>query len=68
MAKQRIVKRGNKYTIQEKHLLFRWWWVDRWVNSIHGASHQDTFDSLEEAKEHLKPNKQPQEEVVFETD
>jgi len=41
------------YVIQQKHFLFKWWWVDAWVNSSSGASCQDSFDSLEEAKNNL---------------
>ncbi len=56
--KTRIVKRTGvsgriSYVIQQKHFLFRWWWVDAWVNSMAGAACQDTFDSLEEAKKNL---------------
>jgi len=54
----RIVKRiypdGNiKYVIQQRHFLFRWIWVDAWINSLSGAACKDTFNSLEEAKKHL---------------
>ena len=56
--KIRIVKRthtnGNvKYIIQQKHFLFRWWWVDAWINSSSGACCTDDFGSLEEAKNNL---------------
>lgn len=58
MIKCRIIERtllnGNKeYTIQQKHFLFKWWWVDAWINSIDGAACQDSFSTFEEAKEHL---------------
>lgn len=54
----RIVERtspnGSKtFVIQQKHFLFRWMWVDAWVNSLAGAACQDTFYSLEKAKEEL---------------
>jgi len=54
----RIVERtrpnGRKqYIIQQKHFLFRWSWVDAWLNSWAGASCQDYFDTLEEAKKNL---------------
>jgi len=64
--KTRIVKRKYvdgrvSYVIQQKHFLFRWWWVDAWVNSMAGAACQDTFDSLKKAKKNLcyfvHPNK-----------
>ena len=59
MAKKvRIIKRTNvdgnvSYVIQQKHFLFRWWWVDAWINSSSGASCQDSFSTLKEAKENL---------------
>ena len=57
MKKVRIVERtypsGNKrYVIQQKHFLFRWWWVDAWVNSGNPAC-KDTFDTLEEVEKNL---------------
>jgi len=56
--KTRIIKRtdvdgGIEYVIQQKHFLFRWWWVDAWVNSLSGASCLDHFGTLEEAKKNL---------------
>ncbi len=58
MSSCRIVKRTNvdkriSYVIQQKHFLFRWWWVDAWINSSCGAYCQDYFDSLEETKNNL---------------
>ena len=59
MKKIRILKTTNEcdgsssYTIQEKHFLFRWWWVDAWINSWDGAMCTDTFSTLEEAKKNL---------------
>ena len=57
MKKVRIIKRTTpddivKYVIQQKHFLFRWWWVDAWVNSF-PSSCEDTFDSLVFAKRNL---------------
>ena len=54
----RIIERTNvdgrvEYIIQQKHFLFRWWWVDAWVNSSSGADCRDSFSSLKEAKENL---------------
>lgn len=54
----RIIKRTLpdkrvEYVIQQKHFLFRWWWVDAWINSMCGAYCQDSFSTLEEAKENL---------------
>lgn len=56
MNKARIIKRTApdgriRYIIQQRHFLFRWWWVDAWVN--HDVWTTDSFDSLEEAKENL---------------
>ena len=58
MKKCRIIERtcvdGRKvYVIQQRHFLFKWWWVDAWVNNISGAACQDSFSSLEEAKKNL---------------
>jgi hypothetical protein len=56
--KARIVERtapdGSKqYVIQQRHGLFRWWWVDAWINSWAGAACRDSFPTLEEAKRKL---------------
>ena len=56
--KTRIIKRTNvngrvTYVIQQKHFIFRWWWVDAWVNSWSGAACNDSFDTLEEANKNL---------------
>ena len=56
MSKVRIIERTNvdgkiDYVIQERHFLFRWWWVDAWMN--HDVSTTDTFNSLDEAKKNL---------------
>jgi hypothetical protein len=40
-----------KFTIQQKHFLFFWWWVDAWVNN--DVSTVDSFSTLEEAKKEL---------------
>ncbi len=58
MKKTRIIERTGPdgritFVIQQKHFLFRWWWIDAWVNSIVGAACQDSFDSLEAAKKNL---------------
>lgn len=54
--KARIVKRTGpdgsvQYTIQQRHFLLRWWWVDAWMNS--SSYTIDSFSTLEEAKKHL---------------
>ena len=56
--KARIVKRTHvdgrvSYVIQQRHFVFRWWWVDAWINSTAGAYCVDSFDTLEKAKENL---------------
>ena len=58
MKKTRIIKRTNpggrvNFVIQQKHFLFWWWWVDGWVNSWAGAACTDSWDTLEQAKNHL---------------
>lgn len=55
--KARIIKRTSpngliQYTIQQKHFLIRWWWVDAWVNSF-SVDCTDTFATLEEAQKNL---------------
>ena len=58
MKKVRIVKETGvdgriQYVIQQKHWLFRWYWVDASINSIDYVYCDDYFDTLEEAKENL---------------
>lgn len=56
--KTRIVKRTSvdgsnvTYVIQQKHFIFRWWWVDAWVNSWDMGTN-DTFYTYEDAVNHL---------------
>ena len=52
----RIVKRTNvdgriEFTIQQRHFLFFWWWVDAWMNN--DVSTTDSFSTFEEAKKNL---------------
>ncbi len=54
----RIVARTHvdgriEYIIQQKHFLFRWWWVDAWINSGMAAACRDYFPTFEEAKKNL---------------
>lgn len=56
--KARIIERtlssGRvEFVIQQRHFLFFWWWVDAWVNSSCGAACQDSWSTLEEARENL---------------
>lgn len=58
MAKCRIIERTNvdgrkEYVIQQRHFLFRWQWVDAWINSSDGAACQDSFSTLDDAKKNL---------------
>lgn len=57
MKKCRIVKRTGPtgrvwYTIQQKHFLFRWMWVDAWMNQMDTSS-VDSYPTLDEAIENL---------------
>lgn len=54
--KARIIKRtlvdGQvRYVIQQKHFLFRWWWVDAEDN--YGGWVNDEFYNLEDAQRNL---------------
>lgn len=58
MKKVRIIQRTMpsgrvEYTIQQRHFVFFWWWVDAWMNSGSGASCKDTWNTLEEAQKNL---------------
>ena len=58
MKKVRIIERKSpdgtiSFIIQQKHFIFRWMWVDAWINSFSGACCVDSFDSLKEAKGNL---------------
>ncbi len=49
---ERTMPNGRKeFTIQQKHFLFFWWWVDAWVNN--DVSTTDSFSTLEEAQKNL---------------
>ncbi len=57
MKKTRIVKitfpdSSVRYQIQQRHFLFKWWWVPAWVNSCNPWV-EDTFRTLEEANKHI---------------
>ena len=52
----RIVKRTMPdgrviFTIQQRHFLFFWWWVDAWMNN--DVSTTDSFSTFEKAKKNL---------------
>ena len=58
MTNARIIERtapdGSKtFVIQQRHFLFRWWWVDAWINSAAGAACNDSFPTLEAAENML---------------
>lgn len=45
---------GVFYTIQQRHYIFRWWWVDAWINSWLGAAcPQTTFNNYADALKQL---------------
>jgi hypothetical protein len=54
--KARIIKRTTvdgrvEFVIQQRHFLFRWWWVDAWLNNDVWTI--DSFPTLEQAQNHL---------------
>lgn len=54
MSKARIVQRTEPngrqyYVIQQRHWLFRWRWVDPWVNHQGGGA----YSTLEQARSNL---------------
>lgn len=56
MRKVRIIERTMpdgriEFTIQQRHFLFFWWWVDAWMNN--DVSTTDSFSTLEEAQKNL---------------
>lgn len=56
MKKVRIIERTNvdgrvSFVIQQPHFLFRWWWVDAWMNR--DISMIAEFNTFEEAKRNL---------------
>jgi len=58
MKNNRIIERTSvdgriSFVIQQKHFLFKWWWVDAWINSGCGAACEDNFSTLDEAKRNL---------------
>ena len=42
-----------EYTIQKRHFIFFWLWVDARVNIFIDSNYRDTFATLEDAKKHL---------------
>jgi len=72
MSKIRIIERvfkGNtKFVIQQRHFLFNWCWVDVWINI--GAACENTFNTLDEAKQALyffdSDKTQITEKIVYE--
>lgn len=56
--KCRIIERTNingsvEYVIQQKHLIFRWRWVDACMNSLSNAYGMDSFGTIEEARKNI---------------
>ena len=75
MSNSRIVERIyldgiTTYVVQQRHFLFRWWWVDANLNSFDYVP--DTFETFEEAKvayDRLnKTNRKVIERVVYSGD
>ena len=73
MKKVRIIERKgpnghSEFVIQQKHFLFRWLWVDAWINSSFGADCQVYFSTIEEAKKNICyfDGSECSEKVVFE--
>lgn len=73
MTKARIVKRTHpsgrvEYVIQQRHFLFKWWWVDAWINLSDVARYtcQYSFPTLQQAKDNLWQfdGSKPTEQVV----
>ena len=51
---ERVCPNGRReYVIQQKHYLFKWWWVDAHCNSWDFAGCRDYFNSFEEAEGNL---------------
>ena len=70
--KCRIVERKlptgkTEYVIQQRHRLFRWCWVDAWLNTNYGLPYQSKFDTLEDAMQNVAnfDGSKPTETVVF---
>lgn len=68
----RIIERisplgGKSYIVQQKHFLFRWWWVDAWMNSCSSCS-DDSYKTIDEAIANLPlfDGTKPIETVVWE--
>lgn len=64
--KARIIKRTNvdgrvEFVIQQRHFLFRWWWVDAWMNN--SAWTIDSFPTLEQA--HFPTLEQAQKHLCY---
>jgi hypothetical protein len=56
MKKARIVEVTNvigekSYVIEQRHFLFKWWWVNASNNSMYDCN--DIFPTLEAAKQNL---------------
>jgi hypothetical protein len=72
-SKVRIVERSfngkTEFVIQQRHFLFRFWWVDAWINSDSGAVCQDSFSTYKEAMENLCyfDNSKGTNKIVYET-
>jgi len=66
IVERTLVDGRVEYVIQQKHFLFRWWWVDAWVNSAAGAACRDCFSTLGEAYDNVRyfDGRKPVDRVV----
>ena len=53
IVKRTYVDKQVQYVIQQKHWIFKWWWVDAACNSSDIVNCIDSFGTLEEAKKNL---------------
>lgn len=69
--KTRIVRRempdgSVEFVVQQKHLLFRWRWVDAWRNGLFSSAYPSSWPTLAEAQKNLWmfDGTKPRESVV----
>lgn len=44
-------KLRQKYSVEQRHFAFRWWWVPYSTNCLGGEYMEDSFDTYEKAKD-----------------
>lgn len=54
------------FFIQQRHFIFRWWWVEPWVNMIGGVNYPNMLHkTIEEAEGEVKSlTKKPKYKIV----